>query len=263
MQWTSVKHIVSERVCKWNRLTRAEKRSPVVGNIRPVKNEKCSSLAFLPDFLFLTVMGGLLLHSTLRSSFQPPELLVAWGDDGVLPAVCYSSCPCLGSRQFTVLCPGGSSAASQLLFLLDKRGCARLESLFSSTAAPAPRGTQVLLKKKETAELILFVDTRLPKSGLDLAAGARIAGIAVRQLPLGAAGESIRHHHWKFCSRRGGNGDFHWSFYHLKEQVQITLFWQKNGILQLQYQYRNGLKITKQFLRTNRCGIWVSCLERR
>jgi len=208
-------------------------------------------------------MGGLLLLASLRTFFQPTEVLVAWGADGALPAVCYSSCSSAGMRQYTVLCPGGSNAASQLLFALEKRGCSRLESIFASVVAPSPRGTRVLLKKKPAAALILFADAGRRASALDLSAEARRAGIGVRELHLAPGRESSRHQHWEFRSWKGKNGDMHWSFYHLREQVQINLSWQKNGILELQYLDRFSSKTTKQFPRSNRCGTWQACLSSR
>jgi hypothetical protein len=198
----------------------------------------------------------LLLLASVGLFFQPAELLVAWGDDGSLPAVCYSSCPFPGSRQFTVLCPGGSNAASQLLHALDKRGCGRLESIFSSMAAPAPRGIRTLLKKKPTAGLILFADTRRRTSVGELSAEARSAGIAVREWSPASGIESSRHQHWKYCSKREKNGDVHWSFQHLKDQVEITLSWQKNGLFEVQCRDRRGNRISRQFPRSNRCGTW-------
>lgn len=229
---------------------------PAAGEFSPAEKEGCSLWGIFPCWILLWVMCGLLLLATLRSFFQPAKLLVAWGDDGGLPAVCYSSCPSPGLRQYTVLCPGGSSAATQLLFLLDKHGCARLECIFSSTAAPAPRGVRVLLKKKKAAALILLVAPRRQKSGFDLVSEARSAGIAVQERNHAPGVEPGHHQHWEFQSWRERNGDLHWSFLQLREQVQVTLSWQKNGILQLQYQDRKGNRITKQFSRSNRCGTW-------
>ena len=254
MQWTLLKHIVSERVCKWNRPIQE------AGENSPEGKEKNTILELLPDRILLWFMGGLLLLASVRSLFQPSEVLVAWGNDGSLPAVCYSSSPSPGSRRYTVLCPGGGNAASQMLAVLDKCGCGRLESVFSSTSAPSFRGTRVLLKNKPTAGLVLFADARrrTPDSGLP--AEARSAGLAVQELSAVSGVEPSRHQHWEFRSWRGKNGDMHWSFYHLKDQVKITLFWQKNGMLELQCQDRYGTRITKQFPRSNRCGYWQTYL---
>ncbi len=254
MQWTLLKHIVSERVCKWN------KPIQEAGKNSPAGKEKNTILELLPDRILLWFMGGLLLLASVRSLFQPSEVLVAWGDDGSLPAVCYSSCLRPGLRLYTVLCPGGSHSASQLLYALDKCGCGRLESVFSSTSAPSFRGTRVLLKKKPSEELIQLADTRRRAPGLELFEEARSAGIAARELSLASGVESSRHQHWECCWTRGKNGDMHWSFYHLKDQVKITLFWQKNGMLELQCQDRYGTRITKQFPRSNRCGYWQTYL---
>lgn len=219
--------------------------------------------AIFLDLILLTVMAGLLLLASLRSFFNPPELLVAWGENGTLPAVCYSSCSNPWSRRYTVLCPGGSSAALQLLFALDKRGCARLENIFSPAISPASRGVRVLLNKKACSSLILFTNKRRWEFSSELAAEAHSKGMAVWELLPSSNGETNRIQQWEFRSWREKNGDMHCNFYQLKEQVEIIISWQKNGVLRLQYQDPFANKTIKQFPRSNRCGTWQVCLDSR
>ncbi len=215
-------------------------------------------LRFLPDLVVLLLMISLLLLASLRASFRPSELLVAWGDDGALPAVCYCGRSISGGCQFSVLCPGGDSAASQLLFELNKRGCRRLECVFVSSASPAPRGGRLLLRKKPVLSLVQLIDTRLQKPALDLLAEARFSGSATYQVFPHSGESGKRHQHWEFSSKRSKNGDLAWSFCHLREQVQVNLLWQKNGVLELRYGKRQENISTQQFPRRNRCGAWSS-----
>lgn len=257
MRWTLIKHIVSERVCKWIRTI------PSVGAGRVAEKESGRNFGIILCWILILVMGGLLLLAILRPFYQPPELLVAWGDDGSLPAVCYSSSRGLCMRQYTVLCPGGRSAATQLLFALDKRGCSRLETIFSSKAAAVLRGTRVFVKKKAVRELILLPVVRQHSSGLALVAEARSAGIAVQEPNLALGGEPGHHQHWEFRFWRGKSGELHWSFLQVREQVHIAISWQKNGILQLQCQDGFAQQSIKQFPRSSRCGTWQASLAHR
>jgi hypothetical protein len=257
MQWTSIKDIVSRRVCKWKGANSPAIEMPDMDSAME-ESERRTRLRILPDMVILATMAGLLLLASLRSSFHAFELLVTWGNDGSLPAVCHSSRSLSGARQFTILCPGGDSAANQLLFELNKRGCRKLESVFVSSAAPASYGGRLLLRKKPVSSLVQLLDSRLQKPALDLLAEARFSGSVTRQASFQPEDKSKRHQHWEFSSRREKNGDLLWSFYHLREQLWINLRWQKNGLLELKYWDRQANISRKQFPRRNRCGAWSS-----
>ena len=257
MQRTLLKHIVSLPVCKWNR-TNCPLACVGRGAVLLWKKLISPRPPLFFAFIMLLIMGVLLLLASLRPWVSPSELLVAWGDDGALPAVCYSNSQLSGERQYNVLCPGSISAANQLIFALERSGCAKLENVFTSNLAPAARGALFLLRRKPTLSLVQLGDARWQKASQDLSVEARAAGITVRQMLPQPEGEVWQHEHWEFFSRREKNGDLFWSFHHLRDAVKITLLWQKNGVLQLRYQERQEPIKIKQFPRSNRVGVWRS-----
>lgn len=114
---------------------------------------------------------------------EEPSFLLAWGNDGGVPALALLEGLPEARKEAVVLLPGSFSDGASLRVALRNLGVERIDTLFMPTGSPFPRGAGALLRELTLRRLVIAEDAR---SRTDW------KGVSDKALELGAVQERLQ-----------------------------------------------------------------------